>query len=303
MKTIIGLLIVTLCFTTSPVLASHQYTVYLKDRGWHPEGECSSFDEYFVRYNNYNSKVVPRMHIYHKMYKAIYTNNFNTIRQASTAEINTTNYDWSKSTPLLQATKWGKLEIVKLLIDKGANINHQNVDGVTALHYAAVCGNGEIVQYLLVKGAATQINDKLGLSPVIVANVYGHPEMANLLTAKHREWEEARAEKRRKAFQKYEGLTSRTSFTSSLPQQIVDQNKKKGETLLEKGKRQLANAKRKLLDSTAGRVKRSYNRTTGNAPKQWNPQESGGEFDWRAAGCLDENCKYFTEPIQKVNKE
>ena len=118
----------------------------------------------------------------------------------------------------------------------------------------------------------------------------------------------AREEKRWQAFQKYnernKELTSGPSYSSSLPQEIIDQNKAKGETLLEKGKRQLADAKRKILDATAGRVKRSYDRITGNAPKLYDSQEYSGDFDWRAAGCLDENCDRFkVNKIQKVDKE
>jgi hypothetical protein len=56
-------------------------------------------------------------------------------------------------TPLLYASKWGNLEIVKLLVEKGANINIQAVNGDTALSLARKSNNEKILNYLIEQGA------------------------------------------------------------------------------------------------------------------------------------------------------
>ena len=72
-------------------------------------------------------------------------------------------YDLSKNyadgmTALLYAAKWENLEMVKLLLEKGADINAKAVNGDTPLSIAAKSDNDEIVAFLLENGAVeTQI--------------------------------------------------------------------------------------------------------------------------------------------------
>ena len=54
-----------------------------------------------------------------------------------------------KWTPLLMAVNNGQLEIIKLLIDKGANINKKSFFGFSPIHIAVLQENINIVIYLL----------------------------------------------------------------------------------------------------------------------------------------------------------
>jgi ankyrin repeat protein len=72
------------------------------------------------------------------------------------------------STPLLQAVQNGKIEVVKLLLGKGANIEAASGDG-TSLILAAAAGNIEIVQVLLEKGANTGATDGSGDTALLKA--------------------------------------------------------------------------------------------------------------------------------------
>jgi len=56
-------------------------------------------------------------------------------------------------TPLLYASKWNNFEIVKLLVESGANINIQAVNGDTALSIARKNNNDKIYNYLMEHGA------------------------------------------------------------------------------------------------------------------------------------------------------
>ena len=54
-------------------------------------------------------------------------------------------------TALMMASANGHTEIVKLLLDKGADVNVKNTYGITALFTASVHGHTEIVKLLLDK--------------------------------------------------------------------------------------------------------------------------------------------------------
>lgn len=55
--------------------------------------------------------------------------------------------------PVARASFSGNLDIVKLLVDKGANIEIPTENGNTAIMWAAFVGNARIVDYLITCGA------------------------------------------------------------------------------------------------------------------------------------------------------
>lgn len=67
--------------------------------------------------------------------------------------------------PIHEAARVGKLERVKYLVSKGANVNARNNAGETPLHCAAYNGHIEIAGYLLSEGADIDARDKNGSSP------------------------------------------------------------------------------------------------------------------------------------------
>src|SRR5262249_35846626 len=56
-------------------------------------------------------------------------------------------------TALLFAARGGDLELAKLLVAAGAEVNDQAASGASATVLAAHCGNSELVEFLLGKGA------------------------------------------------------------------------------------------------------------------------------------------------------
>lgn len=68
------------------------------------------------------------------------------------------------------------MQICKLLIKKGANIEHRNANDNTPLDIAAAYGFTDVI-YLLIKNGAkinSQTNSKLGISPLMLAVKNGH---------------------------------------------------------------------------------------------------------------------------------
>ena len=58
-----------------------------------------------------------------------------------------------QETILHEMAHQGKLEIAKILLDNGANINEEDIQGFTALHVAAEFNQVEIAELLIEKGA------------------------------------------------------------------------------------------------------------------------------------------------------
>lgn len=86
--------------------------------------------------------------------------------------------------PLIEASRKGHLEIVKLLIQHGANVNV--VEGMyTPLHVASVYGNLEIVKELLNNERGVEINinwkDNLGITALHEASVRCHFDIIKYL--------------------------------------------------------------------------------------------------------------------------
>jgi hypothetical protein len=74
--------------------------------------------------------------------------------------------------------------IVKLLLDKGADIEAKDNSGQTPLLWAIYDGRKEIVKLLLDKGADIKAKDKIGLTPLSLATCGGRKEIAKLLLDK-----------------------------------------------------------------------------------------------------------------------
>ena len=65
-------------------------------------------------------------------------------------------------TPLMVAAEKGHVEVVKSLLDHGADINDEEVNGWTALHISAIKAHTEVESLLRAKGA-TEEEDFCGL--------------------------------------------------------------------------------------------------------------------------------------------
>jgi len=70
--------------------------------------------------------------------------------------------DGEARTPLMHAAFKGKGKIVSWLVANGANINHQDRNGWSALHFAVQGKNLEVSEYLLQHGASVDLRDAYG---------------------------------------------------------------------------------------------------------------------------------------------
>ena len=102
---------------------------------------------------------------------------------AGGADINSIVYSYD-ATALMLAARYGRLEMVKFLIDKGADINIKNRIGSTAIHVASEYGRIDVVKYLVKKGADVNAGNKYGYTPLMRASLSKHPGTVKYLIKK-----------------------------------------------------------------------------------------------------------------------
>ena len=69
-------------------------------------------------------------------------------------------------TPLIIASSAGHMDIVQMLVEKGAKVNEVTDEGRSPLLYAASKGRENIASFLLSHGADPNKGDKLGATPL-----------------------------------------------------------------------------------------------------------------------------------------
>lgn len=91
--------------------------------------------------------------------------------------------DGENCTPLVWASFHNRPALLQWLIDRGANIDHQDRNGYCALHYVAQAKLPNIADMLLNAGASTELRDAYGNTPLWTAafNARGDLSVVTLL--------------------------------------------------------------------------------------------------------------------------
>ncbi|UCF04055.1 MAG: ankyrin repeat domain-containing protein [bacterium] len=89
-----------------------------------------------------------------------------------------------KETPLHYAAYLGDMDLIKLLVELGADINARNDFNQNPMLYAAYEGKLGACEYLLEKGSDFDYQDTRGNTPLLFAARQNHPEVVKLLIEK-----------------------------------------------------------------------------------------------------------------------
>ncbi len=92
------------------------------------------------------------------------------------ADINAVSED-RHNTPIMDAASEGELNIVKLLVSEGADLENISKNGQTALILAVGAGFIDISTFLITAGADYEIKDYLGMSAKSYANLFKQDEI------------------------------------------------------------------------------------------------------------------------------
>ena len=87
-------------------------------------------------------------------------------------------YGW---TALITAAFKNRTDVVRYMLDKGADVNKQARQGWTALHHASIKNNTDVMRMLLQHGAIKDIKDKFGSTPIDEAHSRNQKEAVDLL--------------------------------------------------------------------------------------------------------------------------
>ena len=75
----------------------------------------------------------------------------------------------------------GFVEIMEVLLSKGADVESNDKEKRTPMHYAAEAGSKQMVEFLLAKGAQANPEDRKHKTPKDLANMNGHGEIIEIL--------------------------------------------------------------------------------------------------------------------------
>lgn len=89
--------------------------------------------------------------------------------------------DLKRSALLLAARDAGDLDLVRLLHERGAEIDRADASGRTPLSYAAEAGRLALVRYLLSEGAGVDSRDRRSRTPLFHAVLGNQPEVVAVL--------------------------------------------------------------------------------------------------------------------------
>jgi hypothetical protein len=91
------------------------------------------------------------------------------------------NFQERGTTPLMYVIRYGMTNIVRLLLDIGAETDLQDQYGKTALMWASIDGHTDIVKLLLDKGVKPNIQERYGFTALMYASESGHENTVKLL--------------------------------------------------------------------------------------------------------------------------
>ena len=107
-----------------------------------------------------------------------------TLRALLDAECDTSNIDsldWVGLAPLTYAARGGHTDCVRLLLQRGADVNQRSRSSSTSAHRAAERGHTGSLLALLDAGCDVDAKDKWEMTPLMYAAQGGHTECAQLL--------------------------------------------------------------------------------------------------------------------------
>lgn len=98
------------------------------------------------------------------------------------ADVNLASRESMKVSPLASASAAGQLDIARVLIARGANVNARAASDFTPLHESAASGRMEFAKLLLENGADVNARTSDGKTPLDYAREHNRAEMVQLLS-------------------------------------------------------------------------------------------------------------------------
>ncbi|WP_265035252.1 MULTISPECIES: ankyrin repeat domain-containing protein [unclassified Wolbachia] len=133
-----------------------------------------------------------------------------------------------QATPLHGAVENYRIDVVKLLLNRGANVNAEDKDNWTPLHYAADTNSLDIVKVLVDAHANLDARSDYGKAPLDIAKDKGHSSIVNYLKERLEEERSARRERRHLPSESLNSVASSGTRSSSWINGLCGWAKEKG---------------------------------------------------------------------------
>ena len=88
---------------------------------------------------------------------------------------------WGNQTALFPAARYNRTDVIRLLLQKGADVNKRDRFGDTPVHYAAMDNSTEAIAMLIEHGASINITNNRGDKPIDTARRYGKEAAVRML--------------------------------------------------------------------------------------------------------------------------
>jgi len=85
------------------------------------------------------------------------------------------------STPLHLTSRYGHVDLARMLVERGADMSAQDKDGSTALHLASRYGHVDLARMLVERGADMSAQTEDGWTALHLATSHGHVDLARML--------------------------------------------------------------------------------------------------------------------------
>lgn len=153
-------------------------------------------------------------------------------------------------TPLTLSSSKGLKQTVKTLLEHGANPDHQVIqNGFTALHYAVTMNNVDIIKLLIIKGANLKLMNKQDKTPISLALQLSHTDIYTMLVNEYNE-----REKREKEAASELLIAANEDMNNSLKKS--DGKKKKFSDLISTNRKKIDNFQENYKQSLEAEVKK-----------------------------------------------
>jgi ankyrin repeat protein len=117
-----------------------------------------------------------------QIHKAAKDNDLKTVEEQLAGEASIDQRDRKGRTPLVVAAENGNEELVRYLVEQGADIDAESkVGGWTALRWSVTKGNVELTEFLIEHGADVNQENEFGWTPLHSAAKYGQDRIVAML--------------------------------------------------------------------------------------------------------------------------